>query len=197
MCSQIVTSAALALLGEYSHKNNFARRIMGLYLYAAGAQRQTISVMAHLGISESYQNLTRKPRFVIHRRARRINPDDPIPSPPLPTPLLHDHQYTPPDSMLLATKIESLRTMRVGTIRDLSGAMRDVARGIAATGLYAASYDNINMVFRAAEQVVGKTGTAFLIPEPSCCLTMLQTHKRMELALLSGRFGRRCLKKCQ
>lgn len=36
--------------------------------------------------------------------------------------------------------------------------MRDMACAVAATGLYAASYDNINMVFRAAEQVLGKTG---------------------------------------
>ncbi|KAJ6611846.1 hypothetical protein B0H10DRAFT_2165690 [Mycena sp. CBHHK59/15] len=115
----IVTSAALALLGEYSHMNKFSRRIMGLYLYAAGAQRQTISVMAHLGISESYQNLTRKP------------------VPP-----------RPPSFCLTAHPL--------GTLRQLSGSMLDLTRAVAATRLYAASYDNINMVFRAAEQLVGK-----------------------------------------
>ncbi|KAJ7443701.1 hypothetical protein FB451DRAFT_1437210 [Mycena latifolia] len=153
----IVTSATLALLGEYSHKNNFSRRIMGLYLYAAGAQRQTITVMAHLGISESYQNLTRKPRFTITRRARRVDPDAPLPPRPSSTPLTASHPYIPPDAVLLAAKIEGLRKIRLGTLRQLSGAMRDMARSVAATGLYAASYDNINMVFRAAEQLVGKT----------------------------------------
>jgi hypothetical protein len=40
----------------------------------------------------------------------------------------------------------------------LSDAMRDMAHSIAATGLFATSYDNINMVFRAAEQIIGCTG---------------------------------------
>ncbi|KAJ6565079.1 hypothetical protein B0H10DRAFT_2200524 [Mycena sp. CBHHK59/15] len=152
----IITSAALALLGEYSHKNNFSRRIMGLYLYAAGAQRQTISVMAHLGISESYQNLTRKPHTTIARCTRRVDPESPPPSTPPSTPLILQEAYVAPDSTLLAAKIEGLRKIRLGTLRQLSGSMRDLARAVAATGLYAASYDNINMVFRAAEQLVGK-----------------------------------------
>ncbi|KAJ7800632.1 hypothetical protein B0H14DRAFT_3092571 [Mycena olivaceomarginata] len=149
-------ATALALLGEYSHKNNFSRRIMGLYLYAAGAQRQTISVMAHLGISESYQNLTRKPRFTITRRGRQVDPDAPLPPTPPSTPFTLYQPYVPPDSSVLAAKIEGLRTIHLGTLRQLSDSMRDMARSVAATGLYAASYDNINMVFRAAEQLVGK-----------------------------------------
>ncbi|KAJ6596642.1 hypothetical protein B0H10DRAFT_1959988 [Mycena sp. CBHHK59/15] len=150
----IITSAALALLGEYSHKNNFSWRIMALYLYAAGAQRQTISVMVHLGISESYGNLTRKPRFTIIRRGRHVDLDAPEPPTPPSTPLASP--YIPPDPSELAARIEGLRTIRLGTLRQLSDLMRDMARSIAATGLYAASYDNINMVFRAAEQLVGK-----------------------------------------
>ncbi|KAJ7778068.1 hypothetical protein B0H14DRAFT_3095841 [Mycena olivaceomarginata] len=43
------------------------------------------------------------------------------------------------------------------TLCQLSGAMCDMAQGVAATGLYAASYVNINMVFRAVEQVVWRT----------------------------------------
>ncbi|KAJ7795220.1 hypothetical protein B0H14DRAFT_3555239 [Mycena olivaceomarginata] len=113
-----------ALPNERCYKNNFSRRIMAIYLYASGAQRQTISVLAHLGISESYQNLIKKSHFLINRRSHDIDPDDPLPATPPSTPL--------------------------------SGSMRDMARSVAATGLYAASYDNINMVFRAAEQVLGK-----------------------------------------
>ncbi|KAJ7807573.1 hypothetical protein B0H14DRAFT_3091231 [Mycena olivaceomarginata] len=95
----IVTSAALALLGEYSHKNNFSRRIMGLYLCC----RSGCTITADATIDAVH--------FV--------------------------SAYVPPDS-------------------SLSDSMRDMARSVAATGLYAASYDNINMVFRAAEQLVGK-----------------------------------------
>ncbi|KAF8169338.1 hypothetical protein K438DRAFT_1983415 [Mycena galopus ATCC 62051] len=141
----IVMSAALALLGEYSHKNNISRRIMGLYLYAAGTQRQTIMVMAHLGISESYQNLTRKPCFTVTRRNRHVDLDVAPPPTPPPTPLTSHQTHIAPDASLLAAKIDELRTVRLGTLRQLSDSMRDLARGVAATGLYAASYDNINV----------------------------------------------------
>ncbi|KAJ7798312.1 hypothetical protein B0H14DRAFT_3545299 [Mycena olivaceomarginata] len=111
---RIVTSAALALLGEYSHMNNFSRRIMGLYLYAAGAQRQTISGHG------SPRDLGKLPKSHSETAFHR-NP-----------------------------------AQQACTLRQLSGSMRDLARAVAATGLYATSYDNINMVFRAAEQLVGK-----------------------------------------
>ncbi|KAJ7731865.1 hypothetical protein B0H16DRAFT_1427291 [Mycena metata] len=150
----IVTSAALSLLGEFSHKNNFSRRIMGLYLYATGAQRQTISVMSHLGISESYQNLTHKPRVMINR-----------------------------------PKIEKLqRNIKPGTLQELSGSMRDFARVVASTGLFAASYDNINLVFRAAEQVMGRTDSQ----ENGTCATIFPLWKaaaeNMKIADLDSAF---------
>ncbi|KAJ6472906.1 hypothetical protein C8R47DRAFT_1295358 [Mycena vitilis] len=148
---------ALTLLGEYSYRNNFSRRIMSLYFYASGAQRQTISVLSHLGLSESYQNLVKKTTYLINRRARAVDPDDPIPSRPSITPAESENLSTPPDPVALGAAISAMRSARTGTLRQLSGSMRDMARAVAATGLYGASYDNINMVFRAAEQVLGKT----------------------------------------
>ena len=52
--------AALSCIGEYSHANNYSKRIMALYLYATGAQRQAITVLSTIGLSESYGNLTSK-----------------------------------------------------------------------------------------------------------------------------------------
>ncbi|KAJ6517845.1 hypothetical protein DFH09DRAFT_1428362 [Mycena vulgaris] len=108
----IVTSAVLALLGEYSHKNNYSRRIMGLYLYATGAQRQTISVMSHLGISESYQSITHKPRPIVKRHRKRLPLwHDPPPVPPSTPP---EESETPthlsPDPVALATKSKGCST---------------------------------------------------------------------------------------
>ncbi|KAJ7768856.1 hypothetical protein B0H16DRAFT_1307593 [Mycena metata] len=144
----VVTSAALALLGEYSHKNNYSRRIMGLYLYATGAQRQTITVMGHLGISESYQNLTHKPRTNARRRTRRV-------------------------SVVLASEIQDLLIIKLSTLHELSSSMRGFARVIASTGLFAAAYDNINMVFRAAEQIIGRTDSQ----ENGTCATIFALWK--------------------
>ncbi|KAJ7804261.1 hypothetical protein B0H14DRAFT_3091849 [Mycena olivaceomarginata] len=180
---------SLIALHDEQHKNKFSRHIMALYLYAAGAQRQMISVMVHLGISESYQNLTSKPRFTILCRSWCIDPEDPIPSTPPSTPSLHAHVYTPPNPELLTAKIETLRVIHLRTLRQLTGAMRDMARGVAATGLYAASYDNINKVFRAAEQVVGKTDSQ----ENGTCSTIWPlwkaTLEEMSINDLNSAFG--------
>ena len=114
----------LALLGEYSHANNWAKKAIGLYLYSTGSQRQPISVVSHLGLSESYTSITGS-----ERKAKRKNRASTKP------------EYT-----------------RGGSLRQLSKSMVDMARVVASQGLFGTSYDNINMVFGAAEQLVGRTG---------------------------------------
>lgn len=47
---------------------------------------------------------------------------------------------------------------RPGTLEFLSESMREVARHLAATGMFLTVYDNINMVWKVAEQIVGRTG---------------------------------------
>ncbi|KAJ7832749.1 hypothetical protein B0H14DRAFT_3711869 [Mycena olivaceomarginata] len=170
----IITAAELSLLGEFSHKNNFSRRIIGLYLYATGAQRQTISVMSHLGISESYQHITRKARIMINRRRRVVDVDAEPPAVPPCTPTKVHERYSPPDAEILSAKIEALKKLvKPGTLEELSASMRGFARGVASTGLFAASYDNINLVFRAAEQVMGRTDSQ----ENGTCATIFPLWK--------------------
>lgn len=137
---------------------------MGLYLYATGSQRQSIAVMLHLGISESYPGLTAKPRTTRRKFPKEVQPTTPRrrpPRTPFPTPNEDGHiEALPVDVDVLVDDIRRLE--KGGTLRMLSDSMRDIARGIAATGLFAASYDNINMVFRAAEQIVRRTGDVLL-----------------------------------
>ncbi|KAJ7899556.1 hypothetical protein B0H14DRAFT_3104529 [Mycena olivaceomarginata] len=187
----IITAAALSLLGEFSHKNNFSSRIMGLYLYATGAQRQTISVMSHLGISESYQNLIHSSRVMINRRRRVVNPEDNPPRIPPGTPNSSDvdRPYLLPEPEVLAAKIENLkRIVKPGTLQELSLSMRGFARVAASTGLFAASYDNINLVFRAAEQIMGRTDSQ----ENGTCATIFPLWKaaaeQMRIADLDAAF---------
>jgi hypothetical protein len=49
-----------------------------------------------------------------------------------------------------------LQARSTGLIVQLSQAMRLAARRLAATGLYALVYDNINIMNRVAEQIVGR-----------------------------------------
>ncbi|KAJ8519429.1 hypothetical protein ONZ45_g3620 [Pleurotus djamor] len=125
----IVTSTMLQLLGEHSTHNNLSRKLLGLYLYATGTERQPISVLSHLGISESYTSIVAKER---RKKSTGATPNGDSSD--------TTEQYT-----------------RAGTLRSLSASMREAARRIAATGTFAVVYDNINIMFRAAEQALGRT----------------------------------------
>ncbi|KAJ7590264.1 hypothetical protein C8J56DRAFT_783751 [Mycena floridula] len=138
----VATSAALLCFGEYSHANNFSKRVMGLYLYATGSQRQQISVLLHVGITESYTNLVAKDT----RSKKRRQLDEAtvqaggIPEPPT-----------------------------GGTLKQLSDSARRTARNVASLGLYGTVYDNINMAFKNAEQLIGRHGMSRLFSEIRLC----------------------------
>lgn len=110
--------------------------MIGLYLYASGAQRQCITVLSTLGLSESYTNLMSKnPRR--KRKTKPVNDDPFIDMPAEPS----------------TTELQ-----RTGTVYQLSDNMRTRARELATTGLFSVVYDNININFRNAEQVIGRHG---------------------------------------
>ncbi|KAJ3540608.1 hypothetical protein NM688_g6203 [Phlebia brevispora] len=58
-----IASVMITLLGERSQRNSYAKHVIGLYLYAAGAQRQVMSVCSSLGISSSYSTIAGTKRF--------------------------------------------------------------------------------------------------------------------------------------
>jgi len=136
-----VPNAALACLGEYSHSNNQVKCIMGLYLYATGAHRQTIIVLATLCLSGSYTNLTSKKLKKPKKRETH------------PSPQFND--FDP-------------QSVKTGTLLQLSQSCRSAAQEIAATGLFATIYDNINMVAKTAEQTIGRHGRSLsLVCDPN------------------------------
>lgn len=57
-----------------------------------------------------------------------------------------------PDHLVLKRKY------RLGTLEALSESMRKVTRTVAASNMYTLVYDNINMVWKVAEQILGRTG---------------------------------------
>lgn len=127
--------------------------------------------MSHLGVSESYSSLTGKPR--VNRRkfpkeVRTTTPRRAVPITPSTTPSINSFSSSVFDPEDLITELRSLE--KAGALRMLSESMRDVARGVAATGLFAGSYDNINMVFKAAEQIVGRTGSFVIYCDFTCRL---------------------------
>ena len=188
---------ALVSLGEHSQSNNLVKRIISLYLYASGAQRQTINVLSKLGICESYSSMInpklRRLRRTKGRKATtHLSPsinDTPTLAQPSSgaQPTSAVNSTTPPSpsgngngsppsqpsepvrqipaanatTALAALGVPSggaLEGQRLGTIYQLSDANRAEARRIAATGLYGVVYDNININFATAEQILGRHG---------------------------------------
>jgi hypothetical protein len=179
------------MVGEYSNANSLMRRLMSLYLYATGSQRQPISVLAHLGLSESYTNLISKPRIIgsdtacqnVVLAARDSRTSSVQPSNPSTTQLPAGKTTSPPTAETLPVHEQpasitvpnvattSTQTQppgpdlpkyrKPGILRQLSGTMRDSARRLASTGLFAMSYDNINMMLRTGEQIMGRNGNNF------------------------------------
>lgn len=132
--------------------------MMGLYLYASGAQRQCITILSTLGVCESYTNLMSKKI----RRIRKTK-KPPIPQPLAPTMDSDDNPFV--DNSTL--NVEDLDTVvqvppqppqRTGTIYQLSDSMRSEARALAATGLYGEVFDNVNIGFGNTEQIIGRHG---------------------------------------
>ena len=147
--------AALSCIGEYSHANNYSKRIMALYFYATGAQRQAITVLSTIGLTESYTNLTSK-KLKRHRKKKKITGD-------LELHLEGDTLCTPDEVVIhtgdtLCTPDDSEVVIHTGTLHQLSESMRTQTRQIAATGLYLVVYDNINIQLRTAEQIIGRHG---------------------------------------
>lgn len=167
----------LSLLGEYSWSNNLAKKVFSLYLYSTGTQRQAVSVLSHLGLCESYTNTTRSEHApsgptkgaatCASHQASHSEAESPTPS------ATGAAQSSISESSVPAMETSSIPSSsntsqptpmpppqkprrRLGTIRLLSDAILSQVRKIAEEYLWAASYDNINLVMRTAEQLVGR-----------------------------------------
>lgn len=132
--------------------------MLGLYLYASGAQRQTITVLSTVGITESYTNIVTKNKHRQRKKKISAEPQDES----TPRPASADNTTVP--AITSTSEMDSIPLSYSGTLRQLSDSMRTRARQIAATGLYSTVYDNINMMFRSPEQIIGRHGTSSILP---------------------------------
>ena len=114
---------------------------MGLYLYSTGATRQQISVMNHLGLSVSYITLAGR-----GNKAKNL--------------LTSKSDLASGGMMTVSASSKTgvrNHEHHLGTLEALSESMREVTRKVAASNLYELVYDNINMVWKVAEQILGRT----------------------------------------
>ncbi|KAJ8089937.1 hypothetical protein PM082_018515 [Marasmius tenuissimus] len=143
----IMTSSVIGCLGERNHFNNLPQRMMSMYLYSNGAQRQLITVLSRLGVCESYPTLTRNE--TVKPKEGRVVAVRQKPSPNV------------------------MDGKRLGVLRRLSVSMREQARNLAQTGLMEEIFDNINFQSYVVEQKVGSHTTQ----ENGTCQTIVDLWK--------------------
>ncbi len=149
-----------------------SKRVLGLYMYATGSQRQPITLLSHLGLSDSYPSIVGTTQTVKSRKPPQpMAPEEPEIVPTLSSPAeTVQGSVTAGTTALPDTEAASTTTnpvpleppkptekkYRTGTLLRLSGFMRAGARMVAATGMFAGSYDNINIAAKSAEQIIGR-----------------------------------------
>ncbi|KAJ7067779.1 hypothetical protein C8F01DRAFT_1217523 [Mycena amicta] len=130
-------------LSEWSQKNNILKKVFGLYMYATGSQRQQIEVLSHVGLTETYSTLVDKKRKKKRKKKAAAGSAQST---------LAD--ITINDVEAAAEKPESARH---GTLHQLSDDMKAVACDLADAIVFGATYDNINVMSRVVEQIIGRT----------------------------------------
>ncbi|KAF9042690.1 hypothetical protein BDP27DRAFT_1374297, partial [Rhodocollybia butyracea] len=155
----VVTSTILQCLHEHNNGNNLSQRMMGLYLYASGAQKQLIAVLSRLGITESYTSIIQNESEPSPPADMSTDVDPSATLPSASSPLRPD----PPHASSLTTSniptspppTKKPPRKRIGTLQKLSASVRKKARTIASIGLFCEVYDNINFMSRTGEQAIG------------------------------------------
>ncbi|KAF8595439.1 hypothetical protein BDV93DRAFT_456821, partial [Ceratobasidium sp. AG-I] len=141
---RVIMYCLVAILREHSRKNNLVQVVFSLYMYAAGLQRQGFSILSHLGILISYTMLPRK------------SAGDP------------QTGVQAPSGSVVAIK---RRAPAIGPLKNLSvECMKEVKEMIKSKKAFGLVFDNINMVFKVAEQVIGRIDTQ----ENGTCATVFE-----------------------
>ncbi|EIW77927.1 hypothetical protein CONPUDRAFT_61695 [Coniophora puteana RWD-64-598 SS2] len=149
----LILHTVITLLGERSNRNIVTRHVLGLYLYAGGASRQLFSILNRLGQSVSYVTVAGR-----GMKGTRTEPED-------------------QDDTTLGAPAGDANTAKKarrhpGTIEILSHSMMEKVRAIAGTLLFLIVYDNINMMWRAAEQAIGRKDSQ----QNGTCATLIPLH---------------------
>ncbi len=116
-------------------------------MYATGSQCQPITLLSHLGISDSYPGIVRMTQ-TIHEGTSNIWNEATAAT-------VDDNAHGQNNSKDNGTKPAKTRKYKMKTLLKLSGFMHSGARMVAATRLFAGSYDNINIAAKPAEQIIG------------------------------------------
>ncbi|EJF61026.1 hypothetical protein DICSQDRAFT_41746, partial [Dichomitus squalens LYAD-421 SS1] len=140
------------LLGERSENNSLARHLVGLYMYVSGASRQLISIMSRIGVSSSYASIAGSRNIEVSESQTRSRCGE-----------SQGARSAIEDAIeraaLAPTRATGLLSRGAGLLRRISESCRHTARERGESSLLGHVYDNINMVFKVAEQILGRKDT--------------------------------------
>ncbi|KAK7007004.1 hypothetical protein R3P38DRAFT_3599287 [Favolaschia claudopus] len=165
-------AAALTLLRGASQNNNYAQAVNGMYLAATGAQRQHFPVLGVYGFSIGYTSIissvlgTGNGREAAGEKtdaADDMNEVDEAPGVPV----------AQKKKRKKRTKKDKRKRIRSpGLLSVLRDACMATARSLAKSNLSLLTYDNINLMNRIAEQILGRKSAQ----ENGTCATLIALH---------------------
>ncbi|KAK7027796.1 hypothetical protein R3P38DRAFT_3315316 [Favolaschia claudopus] len=180
-------AAALTLLRGASQNNNYAQAVNGMYLAATGAQRQHFPVLGVYGFSIGYTSIissvlgtgngreaagektVRESLYVMTKlnnlqdAADDMNEVDEAPGVPV----------AQKKKRKKRTKKDKRKRVRSpGLLSVLRDACMATARSVAKSNLSLLTYDNINLMNRIAEQILGRKSAQ----ENGTCATLIALH---------------------
>ncbi|KAJ7036838.1 hypothetical protein C8F04DRAFT_1181176 [Mycena alexandri] len=168
-------SAALSLLKGFSQYNNYAQSIHSAYLVATGAPRQHFSVLGALGVSLGYTTVISKGVKVAPAPAAT---EDTATNEPEPTSDGEDYDDMPGLERSIRQKSRrsvkhprAQKDMKKHKTATKQKPRKKKARA-PASGMFVTVYDNINMMVRVAEQILGQKNAQ----ENGTCATIVPLH---------------------
>jgi hypothetical protein len=133
-------SAATILLKQHSQRNNLPQTHLGLYMFGIGLQRQGFDILSHLGTVISYVSLM--------RGKETLGPGNP-----------KWHANTKETKSQPSGSVQVRKVTQDGPIKSLSSECRLIVKKLWKSGKFCGLiFDNINLVLKVAEQVLGHIG---------------------------------------
>ncbi|KAK7033871.1 hypothetical protein R3P38DRAFT_3186109 [Favolaschia claudopus] len=174
-------AAALTLLRGASQNNNYAQAVNGMYLAASGAQRQHFPVLGIYGFSVGYTSIissaTRTPGTDQDPASDGMDQLDEVEEAPGAA-----ASAVAGKQKKKRSKKKKKRIRAPGLLSMLRDACMTTARALAKSNLSLLTYDNINLMNRIAEQILGRKSAQ----ENGTCATLIGLHKAETKHLLTA-----------
>ncbi|KAG8691920.1 hypothetical protein FRC08_010053 [Ceratobasidium sp. 394] len=147
----VVMFTLIMLLCAFNRQNNLVQVVLSLYMYTAGLQRQAFSILLHFGLLISYSMLVSGMGLTASGRRPKCKKK------------LESTQKSKQKQKQSKTAIGPLKNLSIECVK----AIRALVQQCTPIGLV---FDNINMTYKRAEQVLGRTDTQ----ENGTCATVFE-----------------------